>query len=237
MDIKPRYRIIKDFIRSNIAKGTFPPQSRIPAENELAAQFNVSRMTANRAIKELVAEGILSRHQGLGTFVRQPQVQSPLLEVRNIAEEIRSRHSVYSCEIHELEKIRADIRLAGLLGITAGEPVFHSLIVHKEDGRPLQLADRYVNAELAPDYLAQDFNLTTPNQYLSRLFPLSEVEHVVEAILPDQREQKLLIITGSEPCLLVNRRTWSANRLISFARLVHPGSLYRLGSRATVNSG
>lgn len=235
LDTKPRYQTIKDFIRTAIAENTFPPGTRIPAENELATRFGVSRMTANRAIKELVADGILSRHQGLGTFVLQQQAESPLLEVRNIADEIRARHNIHSSEIHRFHEIPANEQLAGLLGVPAGEPVFHSLIVHKENGRPLQLADRYVNATLVPDYLQQDFSHMTPNEYLCELFPLSEIEHIVEAILPNQQERKLLRIDASEPCLLVNRRTWSSGRLISFARLIHPGSRYRLSSRAVVN--
>ena len=74
----------------------------------------------------------------------------------------------------------------------------------------------------------------TPSEYLSELFPLSEVEHVVEAVLRSQQEQELLDIPADTPCLLVNRRTWSRNKLISYARLVHPGDRYRLSSRSKV---
>jgi len=76
--------------------------------------------------------------------------------------------------------------------------------------------------------------VTTPSQYLSELFPLSEMEHIVEAILPSSLEQDLLNISPETPCLLVNRRTWSVNNLISYARLVHPGNLYRLSSRSQI---
>jgi len=232
--VQPRFQVIKDFINQAIGDSTYPPDAQIPTEYELAKMFGVSRMTANRAVKELVAEGKLVRHQGLGTFVTMIQVESPLLEIRNIADEIRERHNIYSNERYALQQEQADQDLAALLGITAGDPVFHSLIVHKENGRPLQLAERYVNALLVPDYIKQDFSVTTPSQYLSELFPLSEVEHTVEAILPNLLEQDLLHIPANIPCLLVNRRTWSANKLISYARLVHPGNLYRLSSRSKV---
>jgi len=232
--VQPRFQVIKDFINQAIGDSTYPPDAQIPTEYELAKMFGVSRMTANRAVKELVAEGKLVRHQGLGTFVTMIQVESPLLEIRNIADEIRERHNIYSNERYALQQEQADQDLAALLGITAGDPVFHSLIVHKENGRPLQLAERYVNALLVPDYIKQDFSVTTPSQYLSELFPLSEVEHTVEAILPNLLEQDLLHMPANIPCLLVNRRTWSANKLISYARLVHPGNLYRLSSRSKV---
>ena len=232
--VQPRFQVIKDAITQAIRERKYLPDDQIPTEYELAEKFKVSRMTANRAVRELVGEGLLVRHQGLGTFVATLQVESPLLEIRNIADEIRERHNVYSNERYKLEKIRSSKKLADLLGIAAGDPVFYSLMVHKENGRPLQFAERYVNASLVPDYLRQDFSEMTPSEYLSELFPLSEVEHVVEAVLPSQQEQELLDIPADTPCLLVNRRTWSRNKLISYARLVHPGDRYRLSSRSKV---
>ena len=232
--VQPRFQVIKDFISQSIKDKTYLSDAQIPTEYELAQQFSVSRMTANRAVKELVAEGMLVRHQGLGTFVALAQAESPLLQIRNIADEIRGRHNVYSNERYRLKEIKADQDLANQLGIRTGDPVFHSLIVHKENGQPLQFAERYVNADIVPDYIKQDFSETTPNQYLSELFPLSEIEHIVEAILPSALEQDLLKISVETPCLLVKRRTWSKNKLISYARLVHPGNLYRLSSRSEI---
>jgi GntR family histidine utilization transcriptional repressor len=234
--VQPRFKVIKDSITQAIRKREYLPDDQIPTEYELAEKFQVSRMTANRAVRELVAEGLLIRYQGLGTFVAPLKVESPLLEIRNIADEIRERRNIYSNERYELKKITADNRLAGLLGVSSGDPLFYSLMVHKENGRPLQLAERYVNALLVPDYINQDFSQKTPSEYLSELFPLSEVEHIVEAVLPSQSEQKLLEVTAAIPCLLVNRRTWSKKALISYARLVHPGDRYRLGSRTRVEN-
>ncbi|WP_321366197.1 histidine utilization repressor [uncultured Desulfuromusa sp.] len=232
--VQPRFQVIKDFIAQAIKDRTYLPDAQIPTEHELAKQFSVSRMTANRAVKELVSEGKLVRYQGLGTFVATVQAESPLLEIRSIAAEIRGRNNVYSNDRYRLKAIKATQDLAGQLGINTGDKVYHSLIVHKENGQPLQFAERYVNAAIVPDYIHQDFSVTTPSQYLSELFPLSEIEHIVEAVLPTSLEQDALKITAATPCLLVKRRTWSGNNLISYARLVHPGNLYRLSSRSEV---
>ncbi|MFK5926393.1 MAG: histidine utilization repressor [Desulfuromusa sp.] len=232
--VQPRFQVIKDFIIQAIKDRIYLPDAQIPTEYELAKQFSVSRMTANRAVKELVTEGMLVRHQGLGTFVAIARAESPLLEIRNIADEIRGRNNVYSNERYRLKEIKANKDLADQLGINAGDAVYHSLIVHKENGQPLQFAERYVNAAIVPDYIHQDFSVTTPSQYLSGIFPLSEIEHIVEAILPNALEQDLLNISTETPCLLVKRRTWSMNKLISYARLVHPGNLYRLSSRSEI---
>ena len=232
--VQPRFQVIKDSITQAIRERTYLPDDQIPTEYELAEKFQVSRMTANRAVRELVADGLLVRHPGLGTFVTPLKVESPLLEIRNIADEICERRNIYSNERYELKRIAADKNLAGLLGVSSGDPLFYSLMVHKENGFPLQMAERYVNATLVPDYIKQDFSQKTPSEYLSELFPLSEIEHIVEAIMPSQQEQDLLDISADMPCLLVNRRTWSMNNLISYARLVHPGNLYRLSSRSKI---
>ena len=52
------------------------------------------------------------------------------------------------------------------LGLAEGAPVFHTLIVHYENGVALQCEDRYVNPACAPDYLQQDFTQVTPTHYL-----------------------------------------------------------------------
>ncbi|RMW03988.1 Histidine utilization repressor [Pseudomonas amygdali pv. tabaci] len=114
-----------------------------------------------------------------------------------------------------------------------GQRVFHSLIVHYENDIPVQIEDRFVNAQVAPDYLRQDFTLQTPYAYLSQVAPLTEGEHVVEAILAEAGECTLLQIDAGEPCLLIRRRTWSGRQPVTAARLIHPGSRHRLEGRFT----
>jgi len=94
----------------------------------------------------------------------------------------------------------------------------------------VQIEDRHVHPEAAPDYLQQNFTGMTPNAYLSDVAPLSGSEHVVEAVMPQAWECKMLTILKTEPCLTIRRRTWSARGVVSVARLVYPGNRYRLES-------
>jgi GntR family histidine utilization transcriptional repressor len=95
----------------------------------------------------------------------------------------------------------------------------------------VQLEDRYVLPKLAPDYLNVDFLKTTPYDYLSRVAPLQEVEHLLRAVMPDERTRKLLAMKRDEPCLLMIRRTWTAGQIASVARLYYPGSRYEMSGR------
>jgi GntR family histidine utilization transcriptional repressor len=76
-----------------------------------------------------------------------------------------------------------------------------------------------------------DFNQTTPTDYLIKVAPLQEAEHVLRAAMPDERTRKLLAMKRDEPCLVVIRRTWTAGIIASVARLFHPGSRYELSGR------
>lgn len=231
-DGAPLYASVKQMILGRIHSGEWPPRHRVPSENELVAELGVSKMTANRALRELASEGELIRIQGVGSFVAERKGSSALLEVRNIAEEIAERGHVHAAEVVVLAEVAASPDIASALDVDIGAPVFHSLIVHSEDGVPIQIEDRHVNPAAAPDYLAQDFTVLTPNAYLTAAAPLSGSSHLVEAIMPQPWERTLLTILGTEPCLAIRRRTWSSSRVVSVARLVYPGFRYRLEAQS-----
>lgn len=231
--MQPLYQQIKHYIKDNIQSGRWPVGYKITTEIELASQFKVSRMTANKAIMTLVAEGLLQRKPRSGTIVCQPteKAESPLVDIRNIADEVNNRGQSYKCKVIRLSNITADEEVAKCLGVMYGFTVYCSEIIHFSDEQPIQIELRWVNPQYVPNYLEQDFTEFTPNQYLSRCCPLKAIEHSVEAIMPDKRIIKLLSMAPNEPCLLLNRRTWSGEKLISFALLYHPASKYKLTSK------
>ncbi|MFN7092664.1 MAG: histidine utilization repressor [Allorhizobium sp.] len=226
----PLYEQMKAEIKARIERGEWPINFRIPSENELVEMLGVSRMTAHRALRELASEGVIVRVQGRGSFVAPKKRRANVSDVRNIAEEIAERGGQHSVEIVLMQTEVCDHDLADRLEVEAGTSAFHSVIVHKEDDLPIQLEDRFVHAELAPAYLDQDFRTITPNAYLSGIAPISRAEQFVEAVLPLPWECRLLAIARSEPCLLVRRRTWSGDRLVTSVRLLYPGSRYSLES-------
>ncbi|TXI06872.1 MAG: histidine utilization repressor [Rhizobium sp.] len=229
----PHYMRIKERIVGLIAEGKLKPGDRVYSESELVASFRVSRMTANRALRELMFEGVLTRCAGLGTFVSSQRQDVDLLQIRNIADEIADRGRQHAAKLLVAERINADARIAQALELPPGGGVLHTLIVHMEDGYPIQVEERYVNPAVAPDYLSNDFSSITPNEYLTQLAPITEFEHFVEAIKPDAAIRKLLGVKADQPCLRVFRRTWSGELVGTCALLTYPGNKYRLeaGSR------
>ncbi|KKY80765.1 histidine utilization repressor [Leclercia sp. UBA1284] len=224
----PFYEKVKQAISHQIATGVWRAHDRIPSEAELVAQFGFSRMTINRALRELTDEGLLVRLQGVGTFVAEPKGQSALFEIRSIADEITARQHQHRCEVLLLEETQASARQAMALDVKEGTAIFHSLMLHFENDVPVQIEDRCVNALRVPAYLEQDYTATTPHAYLSLIAPLTEGEHIVEAVRATRQECELLRIKEHDPCLMIRRRTWSASNIVSHARLLFPGDRYRL---------
>jgi GntR family histidine utilization transcriptional repressor len=225
-----RYLQVKHFILEQIAAGELRAGERVPSENELTRTFGVSRMTANRALRELAAEGVLVRVAGVGTFVGEQRVHAHPLEVRNIADEIRARGHAWRAKVIALGPVSATRELAERCGVKPGTMLDHSLLAHFEDGLPLQVEERYVNPQVAPGYLDNDFARTTPHEFLIRVAPLQRAEHTVRAVVPERRIRRLLKLEAAEACLLIMRRTFSQGRVASLADLYHPGSRYELAA-------
>ena len=231
----PRYAAIKQSICDAVRDGHLKPGDRVPSESELVKQFDVSRMTANRALRELQAAGVLVRRAGSGSFIAEPKPIGHMIEIRNIADEIRARGHDYRARVIQNEATRANAETAPLLEVPVGTKLFHSIIVHHEAEFPIQVEERFVLASVAPDYGSLDFTQMTPNEYLTRTAPLERVEHRVCAAVPDERIRGMLGLPDGEPVLRMTRRTWSRSRLVSHAWLTHPGSRFELSAAVSID--
>ena len=222
------YARVKQHLKDGLAAGIWAPGALMPSEAELVARFGVSRMTVNRALKELQAEGLVQRTQGVGTFAAPLHRVSSTLTIRDLQEEIAERGHRHQADVHVQQRESASAALAAQLGVAPGSEVFHTLILHLENGVPLQCEDRYVNPAAAPGYLDHDFTQTTPTHVLFDSTALWRAQYSIEAAAPTAQEAALLGIPPGTPCLVVVRRTFSREAPITIARLVHPGTRYAL---------
>lgn len=223
----PIFQRIKDYLVAEIAAGRWKEGDVVPSEQALVRQFGVSRMTVNRAVRELTAEQVLTRRQGSGTFVAPKKYQATLLEIRSIAEEIRARGHLHASRLHLLEQERAGAALAQQFELAADSLLFHSIIVHFENGQPIQVEDRWVNPASAPHYLAQDYSRITPNEHLMQAAPLQGASYSIEALAAPKEVALMLAITAGASCLVLKRRTTSAGQVASVVTMWHPGQLYQ----------
>ncbi|MEN9626826.1 MAG: Histidine utilization repressor [Pseudomonadota bacterium] len=222
------YARVKQFLKDGLAAGRWAPGELMPSEADLVAQFGLSRMTVNRALKELQAEGLVQRTQGVGTFAAQLHRVSSSLTIRDLHEEIVARGHRHEAQVHIQRPQKAPQAVAAQLGLAVGERVFRTLIVHFENGVPLQCEDRWVNPACSPGYLDADFTKTTPTQVLFETTALWRAQYTLEAARPTPNEAQLLRVEPDTPCLIVHRSTYTRDAAITVARLVHPGSRWQL---------
>ena len=231
LPVLPAYGKVKTFIKKRISAGTWKPGDPVPSESALMVQFGVSRMTVNRALRELMGEGLVTRVQGSGTFVAELHRISSTLSIRDIHEEVVERGHIHTARVLLVATEEASADLANTLGLTIGAQVFHTVLIHLENGVPIQYEDRYVNPVAAPRYLETDFTVVTPTHHLLEEAPLTEASYSIEACLPSALEAKHLEISPGEACLAMMRRTVSGANIASVVRLVYPGSRYSFAGK------
>jgi GntR family histidine utilization transcriptional repressor len=230
----PLYQQIKELIVAKITTGEWQAGDRIPTEHALVSELKTSRMTINRALRELTQEGVLARRQGSGTFVAPRKLESGLLEIRNIADEIAARGRVHGAVILTLGETKAPGDIAAIMK-ARGQPLYHCLMLHSENGAPVQLEDRYVNPALVPDFLKQDFSVETPSGFLIRTMPYSRADHRISADIPTAEQKRLLKLKPGEPVLTLERHTYAGEEVITTVRLYHPGSRFAFGGAFTAD--
>lgn len=228
---EPIYSQIKKIIQQRISSGEWPAGQKLPSENDLVAALDVSRMTINRALRELTQEGLIRRVHGIGSFVAETPRHASLIELQDIALEIERDGKQHRSRLLQLETVDAPAAIAAQLELPAETPVYHLRAVHFQDESPIQLETRYVNPAAMPGFIEQDFGRITATAYLLQQYKPDEMEHRVRAVMPDHETRKLLDMLAGEPCLQLTRRTWSRGLVVTQATLVYPGDRYELGAR------
>jgi GntR family histidine utilization transcriptional repressor len=223
----PAYRQLKAHVLKMIETEEWRGGDMIPTEESLAKEFGLARMTVNRALRELVTERVLTRVRGSGTFVADTRYESTLIEIRSISEEIKSRGDRHTSKLLLLERTHDPLVLQ-TLELSTNDPAFHSRIVHFENDVPIQLEDRHVNGLVFPEYLDQDFEAQTPNQYMTGIAPAQGVQYWVTARQAPSAVRQALKMAIGEPCLVLHRRTKARGKIATDVMLWHPASRYQL---------
>lgn len=228
---QPRYLQIKNAILENIQSGDLQPDDKIPSEHKLADQFSVSRLTVQRAIRELVSEGLLRRTQGSGTFVNNHTHRFSLFEVRDVVDEIARQGGAPSSEVLLHRKFVPSAEVNELLELDQGEEVFHVAVLQSMDGEPVAHEERFAVVDVYRDFLEQDFARRSVFDYLAARSVLQDIENVVSAVHVGRRLAGLLEIDSDEPCIRVQRRNWYRGQCVTLTRITYAGTRQVLASR------
>ena len=139
-DYTPGYAKIQNYIREQIQNGTYTVGSKIPSESELAQMFSVSRLTANKALKELAVLGILDRIRGQGSFIAATtpiNTQSRAFASAALTMDINSRRRHH---LVQFRTVGAYPEIAELAGIPVGENVYELILENRSHDESEELS-------------------------------------------------------------------------------------------------
>ena len=158
---RPRFLQIVDEVRARIAQRELIEHTAVPSERSLAEQFNVSRMTARRALEALESEGLVYSEDRRGRFVSPPRLRYDVSNMVSFVTDAQSKGSDLKISVIRSSETQADARLAGLLNMPVGGLVFEYTRLFHSGGHAIFVETEYVIAARFPEFLKHNLESST----------------------------------------------------------------------------
>jgi GntR family transcriptional regulator, histidine utilization repressor len=225
-------RILAD-ISDRIMSGEWAPGHRIPFEHELSAEYGCSRMTVNKALSQLAKAGLIERRRRSGSFVRRPQSQAAILEIHDIKTEVAALGLPYRYELTSRHMRKSAPEDRERLGLKNSGAVLELTCRHFAGGQPFCHENRLINLVAVPEAAEEGFEDNAPGPWLIGRIPWSAAEHRITAAGAEAETAAALDIAEGAPCLVVERRTWSADHPVTHVRFTYAAGSHALVARFT----
>jgi len=204
----PLYKEVKDLLTQSLAEGEWQPGVALPSETRLAERYRVSIGTVRKAIDELVAERILVRHQGRGTFVASHNARRMLFHFFHIVPAGGGKEQPET-ELLSFARAKADADSAARLDIAPGAAVFRIRNLLLLSGKPVVLDEITLPAERFPRLSEKVFRErdSTIYQLYQERYGINVVRSAerLSAALADRPSAKLLGVAPGSPLLRIER--------------------------------
>ncbi len=220
----PLYRRLHDALRGAIESSVLKPQDALPPERELASDFSVSRITVRKALDALVADGLLIRKQGAGTFVAG-RVEKQFAKLTSFSEDMTARGQMPRSEwlLRAAGTVTPEESLT--LGLSPGAPVYRFNRIRFADDLPMALEYSTIPG----------FGLAGPDAVRDSLYvalqaagnrPVRALQRL-RAVLFDEERAKLLAVEIGAPGLYIERRGFlDDGRVIEATQSWYRGDAY-----------
>jgi len=228
----PKHVLVREYVR-DLVRGA-EPGTAAPSERELVQRFRIARMTVRQAIDSLVAEGLLERIPGRGTFVAQPRrVSGRLL---GFTEDMQERGLLAESQTLVARREQAGPGVARALRVTTGDPVVHWRRLRRADGAPMCLEDAYLNEVLLPGFLQSGMPTSLYDALDERGLRPTWAEDSVTADNATAEEAGLLEIAAGAAVMRHSRRALVEDRIVEVSRSVYRGDRFTMWVQLTRGS-
>lgn len=199
------WRQIAEWLKAEIAAGRFAEGARLPAEADIAAQFQVNRHTVRRAIATLTSEGLLRADQGRGTFVAALALNYPIGSRTRFSEIVSGQNRAPSGGLIGSATEDADAFLADELAVSVGTPLLRVESLRVADGVPMIVATSWLEKARVPNFVADFAECGTITEALKRagIDDYRRKETRITAELVEVRDAQLLGLSVGHPVLVI----------------------------------
>lgn len=228
--IIPLYYQIKEDLLKEIENGKWAVGEMIPSEIQLAHKYNVSRNTAQRAINELVHDGILKRRQGIGTFVVAPKIEQALNCFYSFSQAMHSQGISTSAKVISLTREKVTSSQAKYLLIPPGAEVFVLKRIRYANGVPIMLDSSRIPVTLTPDIDSIDFEQNSLYEVLEKKYNIhvSHAKEIFEPVIINKQESIYLAVDENSPAIMLDRVAFSSkDEPVELCRSIIPGDKCR----------
>ena len=207
----PLYVQVRESLRQKIAQGAYKRGQRIPSEEELGAQYRVSRMTIRKAIADLIDDDLLYRSHGVGTFVTQLHIDRDHTRLTDFFEEASAKGLAAQARLLSKARVPAAPRVAEALGLKEGDPVMRIESVRFLDGEPITLHRAYVPDRLWYELSGEELTARSLWTLLEQrhAFKVKHALEKFEARVAGQNTARVLQLEPTSPILYKERTVFA----------------------------
>ncbi len=229
----PIYVQIQNLIRERIEQSEWTAGTMLPSEREFCETYGIARMTVRQAISAMVAEGLLMRVHGKGTFVIRPPLRQSLSKLTSFSEDMRDRGLVATTRLLVKEQRVATDEMAVVLALSPDAPVLYLRRLRLANGRPMAIETCTLRGDIGLTLWREDVE----HQSLYRLLQercglrLSRAGQELGAGIANGEEARLLDIPEGVAVLHIQRISfahWGGQELpFECVRSVYRSDRYR----------
>ncbi|MCX6168524.1 MAG: GntR family transcriptional regulator [Ignavibacteriales bacterium] len=224
--VMPLYYQLKEILKEEIDIGQYKSGERIPSENELSSLLGISRNTSKQAIADLVAEGILYRIQGKGTFVSDKKILTGLTEAFSFSAEFKTNNANLITRVVFAEEIIESKESLEYIKLKKSTKLYRIQRLRLLNDIPVALQTSYIPQFFCPKLLKFDLSQNSLFDILNEHYKVT-FDYFTEklaCVKADQYEAELLKIKKGTPIFLLTRKTFTKNdEIIEVARSFMPG--------------
>ena len=225
---RPKHAQLSDVLAA-LAARELGPDSAIPSERDLMARYDVSRSTVRKSIESLIADGLLHRVHGRGTFVSRPRLESTL-RLASFSEDMRRRGLTPSTVMLGIEADLPPAEVATALELDRGGKAWRIDRVRLADGEPIALEHGWYPQALLPGLDRQDLSSNSLYRVIQDTygFSIDAAEQVLWGESADLTTARRLDAPVHTPLLVFRRISRAGGRPLEYVVSRYRGDRYQI---------